>query len=61
MGAGCIIDERTLSVVARRSLIAAALLASAMPIASQPAIAQGAERSGKEVVQAVCAGRRDCG
>jgi cytochrome c5 len=27
-----------------------------MPIASQPANAQGAERSGKEVVQAVCAG-----
>jgi cytochrome c5 len=55
MGAGCIIDERTLSVVARRSLTGAALLALAMPIASPPVNAQGAERSGKQVVEAVCA------
>ena len=55
MGASCMIEEPTLSVMVRRTLIAAALLALSMPIASRPAIAQGAERSGKEVVQAVCA------
>ena len=55
MGASCMIEARTLSVVPRRSLTAATLLVLAMPIASSPAIAQGAERSGKEVVQAVCA------
>src|SRR6266516_7667340 len=55
MGASCVIEERTLSVMAQRSLMGAALLALAMPIASRPAHAQGAERSGKEVVQAVCA------
>src|SRR6266542_3601737 len=56
MGASCMIEERTLSVMARRSLMGAALLVLAMPIVSRPAIAQGVERSGKEVVQAVCAG-----
>src|SRR5437660_12135534 len=55
MGASCMIEEPTRSPVTRRSLIAAALLALATPIASRPANAQGAERSGKEVVQAVCA------
>src|SRR5438445_7807683 len=55
MGASCMIEEPALSVVARRSLMGAALLALAMPIASPPAIAQVAERSGKEVVEAVCA------
>src|SRR5712691_2419597 len=54
MGASCMIEERTLSVMARRSLIAAALFALATPIASQRAYSQGAERSGKEVVEAVC-------
>jgi cytochrome c5 len=56
MAARCVIEEGTLSVLARRSLTAAAVLALAMPVASQPAHAQGPERSGKEVVQAVCAG-----
>src|SRR5947209_1828523 len=55
MGASCMIEEPTRSAVTRRGLIAAALLALATPIASRPANAQGAERSGKEVVQAVCA------
>ncbi|TMP95153.1 MAG: cytochrome c5 family protein [Verrucomicrobia bacterium] len=56
MAGRCLIEEGTLPVLARRSLTAAAVLALAMPIASRPAIAQGVERSGKEVVQAVCAG-----
>jgi cytochrome c5 len=56
MAARCVIEEGTLSVLARRSLTAAAVLGLAMPAASQPAHAQGPERSGKEVVQAVCAG-----
>ena len=55
MGASCVIEEHTPSVMARRSLMWAALLVLAMPVASRPAIAQGAERSGNEVVQAVCA------
>ena len=55
MDASCIIEERRQSVMSRRILIGAALLALAMPVASQPAHAQGPERSGKEVVQAVCA------
>ena len=55
MSTHCVIEKNTPPAMTRRSLIGAALLASAMPIASQPAIAQGADRSGKEVVQAVCA------
>ena len=55
MAARCMIEEGTLPVLARRSLTAAAVLALAMPVASRPAHAQGAERTGKEVVQAVCA------
>lgn len=56
MSARCFIDVHTLSIMARRTLMGAALLALAMPIASRPANAQGAERSGKQVVDAVCAG-----
>src|SRR6202162_809002 len=55
MDASCIIEERRQSVMSRRILIASALLALAMPVASQPAHAQGPERSGKQVVEAVCA------
>jgi cytochrome c5 len=55
MNASCSIEMHTSSFMARRSLIAAALFALATPIAPQPAHAQGIERSGKEVVQAVCA------
>lgn len=54
MSASCLIETHTPPLMAR-SLIGAALLALAMPIAPRPANAQGAERSGKEVVQAVCA------
>lgn len=55
MSASCLIEIRTLSAMARKTLIGAVLLALAMPIASRPAIAQGAERSGKQVVETVCA------
>jgi len=55
MSASCLIEIRTLSVMARRSLMGAALLVLAMPIASRPANAQGTERSGKQVVDTVCA------
>jgi cytochrome c5 len=55
MSASCLIEIRTLSAMARRSLMGAVLLALAMPIASRPANAQGTERSGKQVVDTVCA------
>jgi cytochrome c5 len=55
MSAGCLIEIRTLSLMARRSLMGATFLVLAMPVASRLANAQGTERSGKEVVQAVCA------
>ena len=54
MSASCPIETHALPLMAR-SLIGAALLVLAMPIAPRAANAQGAERSGKEVVQAVCA------
>ncbi len=54
MNVSCVIEKHALSVMARRSLIGAALLALAMPIASRPANAQGAGRNGKQVVDAVC-------
>jgi cytochrome c5 len=55
MSAGCVIEKHALSMMARRSLMGAALLALVTPFASRSAIAQGAERSGKEVVEKVCA------
>lgn len=55
MSTSSLIEVPMLSVITRRGLMGAALLALAMPIASRLASAQGAERSGKEVVQAVCA------
>jgi cytochrome c5 len=55
MSATRFIEKQTLSVTAQRSLIAAAFFLLAMPIASLPVKAQGIERSGKQVVEAVCA------
>jgi cytochrome c5 len=55
MSATRFIEKQTLSVTAQRSLIAAAFFVLAMPIASVPVKAQGTERSGKQVVEAVCA------
>ncbi len=56
MSARCLIEKNALSVMARRVLTGTAFLASLLPMASQLANAQGTERSGKEVVNAVCAG-----
>jgi cytochrome c5 len=55
MSTRCVIENHTLSVIARSGLMGAALLALATPVASRPANAQSAERSGKQVVDAVCA------
>jgi cytochrome c5 len=55
MSATRFIEKQTLSVTAQRSLIAAAFFVLAMTIASLPVKAQGTERSGKQVVEAVCA------
>src|SRR5712691_1906213 len=54
MSTRCVIEKHTLSDIARSGLMGAALLALAITVASRPANAQGAERSGKQVVDAVC-------
>src|SRR5712691_7208149 len=55
MSTRCVIEKHTLSDIARSGLMGAALLALAITVASRPANAQSAERSGKQVVDAVCA------